>query len=243
MAKYTTLVRSICENYSGLEESVGFDDIEQVLEGSWNKIFTSKVKFFDEEYRKPLLKKILKHFYMREIGSETVGLWKLWMNTRLEEIIPYYNKLYESELLEFDPLKDVDITRQRNTTGESTSNTRIEGNQTINENGNSSNTSKREDKYSDTPQGALDNVENGTYLTNARIVNDSGETTNTNNTTNENSSNTEGNINNTEDYLEKVTGKQGTRSYSSMLLEFRKTFLNIDLDFIHEFDDLFMGAC
>ena len=49
-----------------------------------------------------------------------------------------------------------------------------------------------------------------------------------------------GNINSTEAYLEHVKGKQGAGSYSSMLIEYRKTFLNIDMDIIEDLSDLFM---
>ena len=50
------------------------------------------------------------HYYTREIGFETVGLWKLKLQTKLNEIMPYYNKLYETELLKYNPLYDVDMT-------------------------------------------------------------------------------------------------------------------------------------
>ena len=116
MSKYTTEVRYICETDSGLDESVGFNSVDEVISKSWNKIFTSKVPFFDEDYRKILCCKILKHYYLREICSETVGLWKLWVNTKLEEIMPYYNQLYESAKLKFDPFHDVDLTRKHNRT-------------------------------------------------------------------------------------------------------------------------------
>ena len=117
MSKYTTEVRFICESKSGLSESKGFGSVDEVLNSSWDKIFTSKVSFFDEEYRGVLCKKILKHYYLREIGCETVGIWLLWMNTKLEEIMPYYNKLYESELIKFNPMYDVDWNRKGNKTG------------------------------------------------------------------------------------------------------------------------------
>lgn len=117
MAKYTTLVRSVCEVKAGLDESVGFNSVDDVLADSWDKIFTTRCRFFDETYRSVICKKILKHYYMREIGAESVGLWQLWMNTKLEEIMPYYNKLYESELLEFDPIRNVDLTRTKEVEG------------------------------------------------------------------------------------------------------------------------------
>ena len=107
MSKYTVEVRFICEQKSGLTSSAGCD----IISKSWDKIFTSKVKFFDEKYRKTLCSKILKHYYLQEIGFETVGQRMYHLNTRLEEIMPYYNQLYKSEQLKFDPLNNISFTR------------------------------------------------------------------------------------------------------------------------------------
>ena len=245
MSKYTTEVRFICESKSGLSESKGFGSVDEVLNGSWDKIFTSKVSFFDEKYRGVLCKKILKHYYLREIGCETVGIWLLWMNTKLEEIMPYYNKLYESELIKFNPMYDVDWNRKGNKTGnESGSGSRsTSGNNsgTNTQSGTSSNT--RKDLYSDTPQGALTGIESETYLTNARKVSDSGETGVNASTSGsyEDSESSSNKVDTTEDYVESVSGKQGSSSYSKLLNEFRKTFLNIDMQVIEEFEEMFMG--
>ena len=115
MSKYTTEVRFICETESGLSESVGYSKVDEVLDKSWNKIFdTGDWEIYDEEYRPILCKKILKHFYTREIGAETAGLWKLWLNQRMAEIMPYYNQLYKSTLLEFNPLYDTDYKTEGN---------------------------------------------------------------------------------------------------------------------------------
>jgi hypothetical protein len=121
MSKYTTEVRFICENKSGLEISGGSADVDSIIANSWNKIFTSKAPFFDEEYRSILCQKILKHYYLREICCETVGIWTLWMNTRLEEIMPYYNQLYESAKIEFNPMHNVDLTSKHERNVEGTS--------------------------------------------------------------------------------------------------------------------------
>lgn len=245
MSKYTTEVRFICESKSGLSESKGFGSVDEVLNSSWDKIFTSKVSFFDEEYRGVLCKKILKHYYLREIGCETVGIWLLWMNTKLEEIMPYYNKLYESELIKFNPMYDVDWNRKGNKTGnESGSGSRsTSGNNsgTNTQSGTSSNT--RKDLYSDTPQGALTGIESETYLTNARKVSDSGETGVNASTSGsyEDSESSSNKVDTTEDYVESVSGKQGGSSYSKLLNEFRETFLNIDMQVIEEFEEMFMG--
>lgn len=115
MSKYTTELRYICESYAGLDESVGYDSVNEVIEKAIPKIFRSEeIPMFQgepAEHRALLFKKILLHYYTREIGYETVGLWKMKLNTKLIEIMPYYNQLYESELLKFDPLKNVDVTK------------------------------------------------------------------------------------------------------------------------------------
>lgn len=257
MSKYTTQVRFICESKSGIDISGGSGDVDNIIANSWNKIFTSKAPFFDEDYRSVLCQKILKHYYLREICCETVGIWTLWMNTRLEEIMPYYNQLYESAKIEFNPMHDVNLTREhkrkenetasgnRDTTGNRDTN--ITSNGTTNRTTNSDENKK--DLYSDTPQGALTGVENETYLTNARKITD-----NVNETDNEEVNNTEknssdysdkekttSNVDTTEDYLETLVGKQGTESFSSLLNKFRETFLNIDMQVIEEFSDLFFG--
>lgn len=257
MSKYTTQVRFICESKCVLEESCGFSDVDWIISKSWRKIFTSNVKFFDERYREVLCKKILKHYYLREIGTETVGIWLLWVNTRLEEIMPYYNKLYESEKIKFNPIYDTDLTRTHNrkenekSNGDRDSTGNRSDNNTQNNNSNRTGNSDetKRDLYSDTPQGALTGIENETYLTNARKntdnINSNEDITST--VTEENRSNytdnetTTNNIDTTEDYIEKVTGKQGTESYSDLIVKFRNSFINIDKQVIDEFEDLFFG--
>lgn len=122
MAKYTTEVRSICESLSGLSESVGYSDIDKVIDGAVPKIFDFHYPIYDEAYRNVLNTKILMHYYTREIGLETVGLWKLKLRTRLNEIMPYYNQMYKSAMLDFNPLYDTDITTTytKNGNGEKT---------------------------------------------------------------------------------------------------------------------------
>lgn len=257
MSKYTTEVRFICESKSGLNVSGGSGDIDKIIANSWSKIFTSKVPFFDENYRSVLCKKILKHYYLREICCETVGIWTLWMNTRLEEIMPYYNQLYESAKIEFNPMHDVNLTREhKRTENETASGNRDTTNNSttdVTSNGATNRTTSsdenKKDLYSDTPQGVLTGVENETYLTNARKITDSvsgSDVANVSNTeknvgSSTNNEATTSNVDTTENYIESLVGKQGTESFSSLLNKFRETFLNIDMLVIEEFSDLFFG--
>ena len=97
MSKYTTEVRYICETAAGLTESVGYRGIDDVLDAAVPNIFDFEYPIFDEEYRELLEKKILRHYYTREICEETVGLWKLRLQDKMNLIMPYYNQMYKSE--------------------------------------------------------------------------------------------------------------------------------------------------
>lgn len=112
MSKYTTELRYICEHLAGYDESKGYDDVDEIIETAAPLIFSFNYPIFDLAYKLPLEIKILRHFYTREISEETYGLWKLRLQARLNEIMPYYNQLYKSETLQFNPLYDVDYTRQ-----------------------------------------------------------------------------------------------------------------------------------
>ncbi len=217
MSKYTTEVRFICETAAGLTESVGFSDVADVIDKAWQKVFNFEFPIYDEAYRSVLCKKILMHYYTREISEETVGLWKVKLWSKLNLIMPYYNKLYQSALLEFNPLYDVEYWRKtdRKTDGTGTSATQNGG--------------VSRSLYSDTPQGGLEGVESERYLTNAtKDITSSNGNTNTG-------------FNNTDDYLEHVWGKQSGLSFSKMVDDYRKILINIDERIIDELKPLFFN--
>ena len=348
MSDYTTQIRFICESKSGLNESVGFSGIMEAIENSVDDIFNFEWPIFDEAYRVPLEIKILRHFYTREIGEETFGLWQLRLCDRLNVIMPYYNQLYKSELIKFNPMYDVDLTteherandgivdrnensvysgddsRTRNTDrkhenmNDLIENVNGKSRDTRSETSNANdkdwrsnvtstsgeNKGKNVNRYSDTPQGNInignapagstggtdgnvdvDSVFGNGYLTNVTIVDnvdknktenltdDSGErvtnqniNADTNNETktdrsmsgvdsgcvneaetivgtNGHTNNITGKIKNTstEDFIQRVSGKRGGLTYSKMLDEFRKTFLNIDRMILNDLESLFMG--
>lgn len=249
MSKYTTEVRFICENSAGLSESEGADNIDSILDKCWNKVFNFDFPIFDENYRQVLCRKILKHYYTREIAHETVGRWKLALNAKLNEIMPYYNQLYKSELLEFNPFYDVDLTRSREGSGTSnkTSNNTETNSGTSKNVSSGSGTSNTDtlNRFSDTPQNSMDTqgIADSVPLTTVTKVNEDNTTTNESTDTltrndNKTGSGTE-NINNTDKYIETVKGKQGTENYSSLLKKFRETFLNIDMMIIEDCSDCF----
>lgn len=246
MSKYTTEVRFICEVNSGLNESVGYSKIEDVITGAIPKIFDFDFPIFDESYRSVLERKILKHFYTREICEETVGLWKLRLDTRLNEIMPYYNKLYNSELLDFNPLYSDNLVRTRKTNLDSNRKTSNSGKTTSNNSthgsGNGNTINNGNDLFSDTPQGSIVGLDENTYLTNARKTTDNSSTTSTTSNissgTVDSSDNGSDDLKSTEEYLESVSGWSGITG-SELIMKYRETFINIDVMILNELEDLF----
>lgn len=234
MSKYTTEVRFICENACGYKESQGYDKVDEIIAGSLNKVFDFDFPIFDENYRGILETKILRHYYTREIGLETVGLWKHFLCMRLNEIMPYYNQLYESAALEFNPLYNVkyDVTHKGSATGTM--------GEDISDNRNRENEYNDDtlDKFSDTPQGGLTGVVNDNYLTTARKVESEGTGSEDETYTRDRDVTT----NNTDQYLRHIEGNNGGRTFSELLKQYRETFINIDMMIINELNDLFMGV-
>lgn len=192
MSKYTTELRYLIQS--------GFD------------LGLNDYPIFEESYRSKLNEKILNHYYMREIGFETAGLFKRYLNVKMNEIMPYYNQLYLSAQIEFDPLETYSTNEQyeRETTGDNTS--QDEG--------------ENKSLQNDTPMGSLQDPFSENYAT-------SSQKTNTTNTTKLNSSENE-------KYSRKLSGKNDSKSNSQLLMEYRQSFLNIDMLIIEELDVLFM---
>lgn len=192
MSKYTTELRYLIQS--------GFD------------LGLNDYPIFEESYRSKLNEKILNHYYMREIGFETAGLFKRYLNVKMNEIMPYYNQLYLSAQIEFDPLETYSTNEQyeRETTGDNTS--QDEG--------------ENKSLQNDTPMGSLQDPFSENYAT-------SSQKTNATNTTKLNSSENE-------KYSRKLSGKNDSKSNSQLLMEYRQSFLNIDMLIIEELDVLFM---
>ena len=179
MSKYTTELRYLIEN----NFDIGLKDYP----------------IFDENYREPLNQKIINHYYFREIGMETAELFKRYLNNTMREIMPYYNQLYKSELLEFNPFYNVDktVTADKNNnsvsdfvgniSGKNTQTADTENTQTNNGKqqtttaatstgesvGNSTTTNKNKNVSSDTPQGflSINSIDNETYASAAEMGN------------------------------------------------------------------------
>lgn len=223
MSKYTTELRYICESVAGLDKSVGYNDVDSVIAKSRANIFGFPYPLYDEAYKPTLETKIIRHYYTREIAYETVGLWRLNLQRKMNEIMPYYNKLYESVGIEFDPLENVNYTRQYSRD--------INGNENSSGSVHSTSSGNTVSKLLDTPQNDIQNLLDGKYLTSASMGDNSSK--NDQDVDNQRSHGTK------EGYGEHVRGKQGGDSYAKMLMEYRDTILNIDMMIVRELEPLF----
>ena len=233
MSKYTTELRFICESLAGQTSSQPGNMVNDIISKAYPLIFDSQIPIFDENYKGPLFTKILRHYYTREIAFETFGLWQLHLNNKMFEIMPYYNQLYLSSKIEFDPLGNYDLTRTVIRTG--TDDTSAISKKTENLDNTLNQNTKQ--GFSRTPQGTLANVENNSYLAEATI-----DTFSANSKSNRDNS---GNETKNRDYDETITetikGKNSQISNAEILQKYRQTFLNIDLQIINELETLFFS--
>lgn len=194
---------------------------------------TAKVPFDKKAFEQ----KILDHYRFRQIGQETVGRWLHYFRSRIREIMPYYVQLYEFEAKWFnvdDPLESYNLveTFEESSHGSGTQSTSGSSENTSE----SSGTTDKENRFSDTPQGSIDNLDN--YLTSATKDNEtsSGTATVSGSDSSESSSENTG----TTTHTLTRRGNIGVQPLGGEVNNIREAFINIDLMVINELKDLFL---
>lgn len=222
MAKYTMELRTVCdvvgrdtvENYFKdycLNDYLRENEIETILNANvWSK--------------DKLAEKIIDHYFMREIGYETIALFKHYAKVYMKEIMERYLPLIYSKSINYDPLVNVDYVEEftRNIKGNSESES------------NSSNNASGLSVNSDTPQGQINKnkILQGQYASNTGASET--ESSIKDNTTNEN--------NTDENYTKRVKGNSGVSATAQkMIAQYRENIVAIDENIIKELDKLFMG--
>lgn len=170
---------------------------------------------FDEAYRETLNQKLIEHYWMDEIGSETIQLFVFRLNRNMREIMPYYNELYKSAQLKFNPLEGYNLTEILSETEKNNSNATANG--TSNGNG--------KNLFNDTPQNAIGQ---GDILSQIYATNITLDETETNTTSNTNSNSQRG--------REEMRTMKGSQYHnpSKLLQSYRETILNIDMMVIED---------
>lgn len=115
MATYTIQLNEYIENFSILQKQ---DHLQlshrEKIERGRKELFDFDYPLFDESYRNVFETHFIRNFYMREIGFETMGLFKFHLENWLVINMPYFNKLFESELIEYDVLENTRIKIDHN---------------------------------------------------------------------------------------------------------------------------------
>lgn len=179
---------------------------------------------WEESYRPTLNGKIYDHFLLREIGFETIDLFRQRMRSHMNDIMPYYNQLFKTQLDMIDPLRTINLSTitdgnfnqqvtAENETGAVSSNTT--GSRAIN---------------SDFPQNMLNG--NSDYASSGADVN--GKTTVESNATESNESESDS----TQHTENQVTGYQGIPG--DIVTSLRQAIVNIDLSIMDAMEPMFM---
>ena len=158
-----------------------------------------------------LAKKIVDHYYLKDLGFETYAMFKHYAKIQMEEIMESKLPLIYSSAIKYDPLVNVDFTETLERTVDSTAN------------GNGSGLVVN----SDTPQTNINkqSILNGSYAS----------STSANEMDSSSSSSDE------ENYTKRVKGNSGVSATAQKMVEqYRDNIRAIDYEIITELEDLFM---
>ena len=195
-------IENIFKDYE-LSDYLTEDEIEVITDrGTWSK--------------EKLAKKIVDHYFFKEIGFETIAMFKHYAKIQMQEIMESKLPLIYSASIEYDPLVNVDYTESFNRNlGTSQSNSSSGSGVVIS---------------SDTPQTNITkaNILAGNYASNASASEQEASGTATTQTG--------------ENYSKRVTGNSGVSATAQKMIEqYRQNIRAIDYEIIRELDDLFMG--
>lgn len=179
---------------------------------------------FDPAWRPKLNQNIMDTYWNHEICYESADMWTLALRARMNLRMPYYNKLYLSELKNFDPFVTIDMLTESDAESENTSKDASESN---NE---SDTTSQGRAVNSTTPQVQL--AGRGDYATDAS----------------DSTTYALGEVKATSKGDSESTGKQKassrTKGYqgnpADLIMAYRATLLNIDEMIVDELEDMFL---
>lgn len=217
--------------YSNSKVTLELRDVVESGVKVWDFDYPS---YYQGEQKTAFEKKVLDHYWFRQIGQETVGRWLHMFRARVREIMPLYIQYYHSvELMDAqkDPFEAYNLTETFEKSTQSSGSSRNTGSAST-ENGE---TSTRDHRFSNTPQGSLDNLDK--YLTEASKDTD----TNNHNGTASSESESESTGEGSETYTLTRKGNIGVQPLGKEVQALRDSYINVDMMIIEELNDLFLG--
>lgn len=178
---------------------------------------------------------ILNHYLMRRIGFDTVTAFRIQLDVKLNEIMPMYNKMFDS-LENWSIFEDGETTTREGTENRTNESTNISSNTLENES-NTTNEDIQDKRSSDTPQSKLENVRDGSYVTNYGYDTSNSESHDTSSSTGTSNSNTSGK----DDNVYKETIKRSPADKITILKEMQENIKSIYTLIYEDLDCLFYG--
>lgn len=173
------------ESHDTAMQPLGFYELLKMLTydektANLNELITkSKAHIFDFDYSIKQEAKadfevmFVRHFLNRRIGFETYAMWKNYLITKLYEIMPKYNLMFNA-LDGWDIFLAEKEVREQQTNTASIAHTDTEAATNQSNLGSNQSASVSSDKvdqrFSDTPQNHLTDIQNGTYLSSYQLT-------------------------------------------------------------------------
>lgn len=218
MSKYTFELREVIETFGRDEVKGWFSDYNLsdyltpeeigVIEekGVWNK---------DQ-----LAERIIDHYFTREIGTDAIGQFMLFIKDKMREIMETYAPVIYSASIKYDPLVNVNFseTYTGKTGDTSSASNNMNGSGLV--------------VGSDTPQGEISksDILEGKYAS-STSANES-----------ENSATSEATSNGTQEYVKTTKGNSGVSATSqAMIKQYRDVIRAVNTEIVYELEPLFMG--
>ena len=202
-------------------------EVYSLLKDKNFKMFDFDYDFYttNQDVKESFETKFIDTYLFHEIGQETVARFKHFLKRRLNNIMPYYKQLYETELR----TKDIDFMLNKDLTETFERILDSENNSTVDSN--STNTSNDNVKESYLEQGlaSISVDDKLTGVTSNDTTLDSNSKSKSTNTTH-----------NKETTKLVSQGNIGVTSSAELLEKWRKVLINIDELIINECSDLFM---
>lgn len=223
MAKYTMELRELISTF-GEDEVKGWftnwelsdflteEEINVINErGTWSK--------------EKLTNRIMDHYFTREIGTDAIGQFILFVKDKMNEIMETYAPLIYSASIEYDPLVNVNFTETYQ--GSNTSANQSSSNSKSNGSGLTVN--------SDTPQGQISK--------NAILQGQYASSTGANETENSVNDASTSNGQGTEQYTKTTKGNSGvTATAQALVKQYRDVIRALNTEIVYELEPLFMGV-
>ena len=241
MSRYTVLLKTLVED----------ENIKPLIDKALNSYpMYEPISKSDEvkaiiPTREVLNKKLLNHYKYREIGFETIGRFIDELEITMNEIMPYYNQMFNTVEIMADlpnPFDNVDVVEKtiqtRSGSGSSTDIGSGSSTSTSND------TSHSKIVESETPQGNISKttseIDDVTHADKVGWNKDENETSNTSSSNSQNEINSESSEESEMTYTKK--GNQGVNTYAHDMIEFRTSIIDVTTQIIEDekIKELFM---